>query len=86
MIQNQIKHFAIDDNNLNIKPPSIGEVFLDHEAMELAIRYAYKACGDVAPNPMVGAVLLDQNKKFLAVGYHQKYCLLYTSPSPRDRG
>ena len=62
------------------------------------IELASKEIGNTYPNPLVGCVIVHENK-IIGEGSHKAYgdehaevnainsvCLLYTSPSPRDRG
>ena len=54
----------------------------DTECMALALKLSKLGQAGVGANPMVGCVI-SSDDKIIAKDYH---CLLYTSPSPRDRG
>ena len=65
----------------------------DKYFMNIALQEAAKANHEVFPNPKVGAIVVVDNN-IISSGYHKCYgeehaeanaCLLYTSPSPRDR-
>ena len=64
----------------------------DNIYMRKAIEAASNGLGNTFPNPAVGCVLVSGDDDIIGVGFHPKagyphaeVCLLYTSPSPRDR-
>lgn len=44
----------------------------DKEYMQIALQFAKKGCGWVAPNPMVGAIVV-KNGEIIGQGWHEKY-------------